>query len=175
VRFLKTVGDAAINLDHVMLYRVEDRVGVKDKPSSGGWRVIFTLSDGSEIVQVIPDSAYEVLCELQDTHTIVPAAPGHKILTYCGSEKDEDGDEVILCEDVIAWQIDLAGIWTIAFGPDSRGDGPHQGVLYPDGQVLVSGDVTYPSQNEWVKAEREAWRSEWKRLAEVSKDKAVGA
>ncbi len=88
----------------------------------------------------------------QCEHTVIPAQPGYSIINVF------DDDELpALTETIIAWQIETFmpndGIEAMSFNIPITVNGSEEfvdGILCPDGKVVVQAEMTYTSYDEFL-------------------------
>jgi hypothetical protein len=129
--------DGYVNSDHV----------VEIKGAHKG--SVLHLVNGKTVV--VRQDDYDLAYGL---NPVIPAQPGFEVLYLY-----EPGDEPPFGRDpVIAWRIDAdAHSSQIAVTPAGSSLGSQRiAILYPDGQVYVPEESTYPNIEAWIAAERDA-------------------
>lgn len=136
-------GDNRINSDHVVELRTVKNMDSNVKYGGRKYTTIAVLKDGrSEELLWEIDKCVKACCP------VIPAYPGFEVLQpWRDREANETGVWRI---PVIGWKTDELSLEPITADEDFQMH-DNSSIRYPDGQIIIPFDRTYPNEEEWLK------------------------
>jgi hypothetical protein len=147
VFFTKMHGtDSAINSDHVVEIRQVKNMASNVRHGHRPYITLAVLSDGRS-----EELLWDVDKCVKACRPIIPAYPGFEVLSPW-RDKDKTGvwTTGVWRIPVIGWRADELGVEPVTADEDFEMSA-NASILYPDGQVVIPYDRTYPNEEEWLK------------------------
>ena len=142
--FLSTRSDGLINADHIVKLRTINNMASSVKH---GHRVLITvavLKDGKT-----QQLSYDLSECVKACSSVIPAYPGFEVLSAWYNA--ETGKPEVWRIPIVGWRTVESGLEPVTPDEDFEMSAT-TAIRYPDGQVNVPFDLTFPDEEDWLKA-----------------------